>query len=71
MALAELASRVKPSRANKPYKQETVEGMIAELTHRKIGIPERTKLVYVKGNPIQQEIPLSDYKQLLFAEMKK
>jgi hypothetical protein len=70
-ALAEIASRPKPSRANKSYKQETVEGMIAELTHRKIDIPKRTKLAYVKGNPIQQEIPLSDYKQLLFAQMQK
>jgi len=70
-ALEEVASRVKPSRANKPYKQETVEGMIAELIHRGIAIPQRSKLAYVKGNPIQQDIPLSDYKQLLFAEMKK
>ena len=69
--LAELAKRPKASRANKSYKQETVESMLAELTHRKIDIPERTELVYVKGNPIQREIPLSDYKRLLFAEMQK
>ena len=70
-ALAEIASRPKPSRANKTYKLETVEGMIAELKHRKIDIPERTELVYVKGNPIQREIPTSDYKRLLFTEMQK
>ena len=70
-ALAEIASRVKPSRANKSYQQETVEGMIAELKHRNIDIPARTKLVYVKGNPTYPDIPLTDYKQLLFAEMKK
>jgi len=70
-ALAEIASRVKPSRANKSYQQETVEGMIAELKHRKIDIPERTKLVYVKGNPTYPDISLSDYKRLLFTEMQK
>ncbi len=70
-ALEEVANRPKPSRANKSYKLETVDGMIAELTHRGIPLPARTKLAYVKGNPIQQDIPLSDYKQLLFAEMKK
>lgn len=70
-ALAEVANRPKPSRANKSYKQETVEGMIAELIHRGIPLPQRSKLAYVKGNPVQQDIPLSDYKQLLFAEMKK
>ena len=70
-ALAEIASRVKPSRANKSYQQETVEGMIAELKHRNIDIPARTKLVYVKGNPTYPDIPLSDYKRLLFAEMQK
>ena len=67
---ADLASRTKPSRPNKSYKQETVEGMIAELTHRKIDIPERTKLVYVNGNPTYPDIPLSDYKQTLFDLMK-
>ncbi len=45
--------------------------MIAELKHRGITIPERTKLVYVKGNPTQQDINLSDYKQTLFDLMKK
>jgi len=70
-ALAEVSNRKQPSRANKSYKLETVDGMIAELTHRGIPIPQRSKLAYVKGNPIQQEITLSDYKQLLFAEMKK
>ena len=70
-ALEEVANRTKPSRANKSYKLETVEGMIAELTHRGMTIPQRSKLAYVKGNPVQQDIPLSDYKQLLFAEMKK
>ena len=70
-ALAEIASRPKASRANKPYGVETVDGMLAELTHRKIDIPARTKLVYVKGNPTYPDIPLSDYKRLLFAEMQK
>ena len=69
-ALAEIASRVKASRANKSYKLETVESMLAELTHRKIDIPERTKLVYVNGNPTYPDIPLSDYKQTLFDLMK-
>ena len=70
-ALEEIANRPKPSRANKSYSVETVEGMIAELKHRKIDIPARTKLVYVKGNPTYPDIPLSDYKRLLFAEMQK
>ena len=70
-ALADLAGRTKPSRPNKSYKLETVEGMLAELTHRGITIPERTKLVYVRGNPTQQDINLSDYKQTLFDLMKK
>jgi hypothetical protein len=69
-ALAELDRRPKASRANKGYAVETVDGMLAELTHRKIEIPSRTKLAYVKGNPIQQDIPLSEYKQLLFELMK-
>jgi hypothetical protein len=66
----EIANRPKASRANMSYAKETVDGMIAELKHRDIPLPARSKLVYVKGNPIQQDIPLSDYKQLLFAEMK-
>ena len=70
-ALEEVANRPKPSRANKSYKLETVEGMIAELKHRGIPLPQRSKLAYVKGNQVQQDIPLSDFKQLLFAEMKK
>ena len=67
---AELAKRPKASRANKSYKLETVDSMLAELTHRKIDIPERTKLVYVNGNPTYPDIPLSDYKQTLFDLMK-
>jgi hypothetical protein len=38
-----LASRVKPSRKTKGYGAETVEDMLAELTHRGVDIPEKER----------------------------
>ena len=38
-----LGSRIKPSRKTKGYGAETVEDMLAELTHRGVEIPEKEK----------------------------
>ena len=41
-ALADLASRVKPSRKTKGYAAETVDNMLTDFTHRAVVIPART-----------------------------